>query len=78
MLFSASVMVGCRDAMLTACGEGLSGRVSQADAKASLQRGAMERSIASRPEILGLRSLHSSGLLDESNDLKYLSAWLRF
>ena len=43
MLPKASVMVGCRDAMLTAWGEGFSGRLSQADAKTSLQRDAMER-----------------------------------
>ena len=42
----ASVMVGCRDAPLTARGEGLSGRLPQADVKMSRQRGAMERSIA--------------------------------
>ena len=43
MLPRASVMVGCRDAMLIAWGGGLSGRVPQADAKMSRQRGAMER-----------------------------------
>jgi len=35
MLLKASAMVGCRDAMLTTWGEGLSGRVPQADAKMS-------------------------------------------
>ena len=40
MLLKASVMLGCRDAMPTAWGEGLSGRVSQDDAKMSHQRGA--------------------------------------
>ncbi len=53
MWLKASVMVGCRDAMLTARGEGLSGRVPQSAAKISRQRGAMERSIASAPEIFG-------------------------
>ena len=77
-MLKASVKVGCRDAMLTACGEGLSGRVPQADMKASLQRGAMERSSASGPEILGLRRRHSSRLLDESSVLRYLRAWVSF
>ena len=71
MLPKASVMVGCRDATLIAWGEGLSGRVPQADAKISRQRGAMERSIASEPEIFGFRRRHSSGLLDESRALRY-------
>ncbi len=74
ILLKASVMVGCRDAKLTAWGEGLSGRVPQADAKMPRQRGAMERSIASRPEILGFRRRQSSGLLDESSVLRYLRA----
>ena len=78
MLCNASFMVGYRDAMLTACGEGLSGRVSQVGAKTSLHRGAMERSIASGPEILGLRSRQSSEFLDESNVLRYLRAWLSY
>ena len=74
MLLKASVMVGCRDAMLTAWGEGLSGRVPQADSRVSRQRGAMERSIASGPEILGFRRRQSSGLLDESSVFIYLRA----
>jgi hypothetical protein len=40
-----SVIVGCRDALFTARGEGPSGSLSQAGAKISRQRGAMERSI---------------------------------
>ena len=78
MWLKASVMVGCRDAMLTAFGEGLSGKVPQADAKASRQRSAMERSIASRPEILGFRRRQSAGLFDESNVLRYLRACTSF
>ena len=74
MLFKASFMVGCLDANLTAWGEGLSGRVPHADAKMSRQRGAMERSIASGPEILGFRRRQSSWLLDESSVLGYLRA----
>ncbi len=72
MLLKASVMVGCRDAILTAWGEGPSGRVPQADAKVSRHRGAMEKSIASGPEILGFRRRKSSRLLDESIILRYL------
>ena len=78
ILLKASVMVGCRDVMLTAWGEGLSGRVPQADAKISRQRGAMESSIASGPEILGFKRRQSSGLLDESSVLMYLRARVSF
>ena len=78
MLLKASVMVGCRDAMLSAWGEGISGRVPQADAKMSRQRCAMERSIASGPEILGFRRRQSSGLLDESSVLMHLRARASF
>ena len=74
MLLKASVMVGCRGAMLTAWGEGLPERVPQDGAKMSRQRGAMERSIASGLEILGFRRRQSSGLLDESSVLRYLRA----
>ena len=74
MFHMASVMVGCRDAMLTVRGEGLSGRLPQAGAKMSRQRGAMERFIASRPEIFGFRRRQSSGMFDESSVLRYLSA----
>ena len=72
MLPKASVTVGCRDDMLIAWGEGLSGRVPQADARMFRQRPAMERSIASRPEIFGFRRRHSSRHLDESRALGYL------
>ena len=40
----ASIIVGCRDALLSVRGEGLSGRVSHADAKTVLHLGAMEGS----------------------------------
>ena len=75
MLFKASFMVGCLDAMLSAWGEGLSGRVLHADAKMSRHRGAMERSIASGPEVLGFKRRQSSGLLDKSSVLMYLRVW---
>ncbi len=74
----ASVMVGCRDAMLTARSEGLAGRVPQADANMSRQRGAMERSIASAPKIFGFRRHQSAGLFDESSVLRYLRACASF
>ena len=74
MLLKASVMVGCRDAMLNPWGEGLSRRVPQSDAKVSRHRGAMESFIAFGLEILGFRRLYSSWLLDESRVLKYLRA----
>ena len=45
----ASVIVGCRDALLSVRGEGLSGRVSHADAKTFLHLEAMEGSMISRP-----------------------------
>jgi hypothetical protein len=71
-LIKASGMVGCLVAMLIAWAEGLSGRVPQADAKMIRQRGAMERSSASGPEIFGFRRHQSSRLLDESRALRYL------
>ena len=74
IMLKASVMAGCRDAMLNAWGEGLSGRVPQAGSRMSRQRGAMEGSIASGPEILGFRRRQSSGLLYESSVLGYLRA----
>jgi hypothetical protein len=74
MLLRASSMVGCRDALLIARGEGFSGREPQADAKMSLQRGAMVRSDVDWPENFVFKMRQSSGLLDESNVLIYLRA----
>ncbi len=62
MLFHASVMAGCRVAMLIAWGEGPSGRAAQDGAKMSLHRGAMEMPGADGPEILVFRRRQSSGL----------------
>ena len=45
MFPKAFVIVGCRDAMLTARGEGPSGRLSQTGVKMPRLRGAMVRSI---------------------------------
>ena len=70
----ASVMVGCRDALLTARGEGPSRRLPYASAKMSRQRGAMEGYIASGLETFGFRRRQCSGLFEERNALKYLSA----
>ena len=74
MLFQASLMVGCRDAMLIAWGEGPSGRLAHEGAKMSRQLGAMEMSGAAGPEILGFKRRQSSGLLDESSIFRYLRA----
>ena len=52
MFPKASVIVGCRDALLNARGEGPSVRLFQAGVKMSRQRGAMVRSIVRRLEIL--------------------------
>ncbi len=71
-------MVGCRDAMLTARGERLFGRVPHADAKISRQRGAMERSMASDSEIFGFWRRQSAELFDESKVLRYLRACASF
>ena len=53
MLFQASFMVGCRDAMLIAWGEGSPGMLAHEGATMSRERGAMEVSGATGPEILG-------------------------
>jgi hypothetical protein len=74
MFSTASVMVDCRDVMLTARGEGLFGRLTQAGPKMSRQCGAMERSFAFGHEIFDFRRRHSSVLFDESSVLRYLSA----
>jgi hypothetical protein len=55
MFLQASDTVGCRDALLMSRGDGLSGRLPHAGAKMSRQCGAMERSIASGPEIFLFR-----------------------
>jgi len=70
----ASVIVGCRDAQLTARGEGPSVRLNQAGVKISRQRGVMEIFVVRGHEILVLRRRQSSGLVAESNVLRYLSA----
>ena len=41
----ASIIVGCRDALLIARGEDPSGRLFRAGVKMSRQRGAIERSV---------------------------------
>ncbi len=71
-------MVGCRDVVLTSRGEGLFGRLSKSGAKMSLQRGAMERSIASGLEIFRFRRRQSSEYFVESSVLRYLRACVSF
>ncbi len=44
-----SILVGCRDALLSASAEGLSGRVSHADEEMFRHLGAMEESMTSGP-----------------------------
>ena len=73
MFPKASVIAGCRDALLTARGEGPFWRLFQTGVKMSRQCGAMERSIVRRLEILVWIRRQSSGLFDESSVLRYLS-----
>jgi len=70
----ASIIVGCRDALLTERVEGPFGRLSQAGVKISRKRGAMERFVVRGPEILVLIRRQSSGIFDESSVLRYSSA----
>ena len=67
----ASSIVGCRDALLSARGEGLSGRVSHADKKMFLHLGAMEGSMPSGPASLSFLMRQSSHPVDERSALKY-------
>jgi hypothetical protein len=68
----ASSIVGCRDALLSARGEGLSGRVSHDDKKMFLHLGAMERSMVSGPASFSFFMCQSSHPVDERRALKYL------
>ena len=65
-------MVGCRDALLSARGEGLSERVSHADEKMFLHLGAMEGSMTSGPASFLFLMRQSSHPVDERRALKYL------
>ena len=69
---SASSIVGCRDALLSARGEGLSERVTHADRKMFLHIGAMEGSMVSGPASFSFLMCQSSHPVDERRALKYL------
>ena len=68
----ASVIVGCRDALLSARGEGLSGRVSHADEKMFRHLGAMEGSMTSGPASFNFFMRQSSHPVDERRALIYM------
>ncbi len=68
----ASVIVGCRDALLSAWGEGLFGSVSHADEQMFRHLGAMEGSMTSGPAGVVLFMRQSSHLVDERRALRYL------
>ncbi len=69
---SASSIVGCRDALPSARGEGLSGRVAHADRKMFLHLGAMEGSMISGPASFCFLMRQSSHPVDERSARKYL------
>ncbi len=68
----ASATVGCRNALLSARGEGLSGRVSHADKKMFLHLGAMEESVVVGPASFSFLMRQSSRPVDERRAFKYL------
>ena len=67
-------MVGCRDALLSVRGEGLSGRDSHADAKMFLHLGAIEGSTISGPASFFFLLRQSSHPMDDRRAHKYLRA----
>jgi hypothetical protein len=71
-LRKASPIVGCRDALLSARGEGLSCRFSHADKKMFIHLGAMEGSMVSGPESFSFLVRQSSHPVDERRALKNL------
>ena len=73
----ASAMVGCLDALLTARGEGLSGKLSQDVVKMVLHRGAMEGVNNSGSAIFDFKRRQSAGFFVDSRVLRYLSARAR-
>jgi hypothetical protein len=68
----ASSIVGCRDALLSARGEGLSGRFSHAGKKMFIHLGAMEGSMVSGPESFSFLLRQSSHPVDERRALRNL------
>ncbi len=75
---SASSIVGCRDALLSARGEGLSGRVTHAERKMFLHLGAMEGSMPSGPVSFSFLMRQSSHPVDERSARKYLRLCVSF
>jgi hypothetical protein len=67
-------MVGCRDALLSVRGDGLSGRDSHADAKTFLHLGAIEGSMISGPASFCFLLHQSSHPVDERRALVNLRA----
>ncbi len=66
--------MGCRDALLSVRGEGLSGSDSHAEAKTFLHLGAIEGSTISGPASFFFLLRQSSHPVDERRALKYLRA----
>ena len=77
MFLIASTIVGCLDALLTARGEGLSGKLSQDVVKMVLHRGAMEGVNNSGSAIFDFKRRQSAGSFVDSSVLRYLSARAR-
>ena len=67
-------MVGCRDALLSVRGDGLSGRDSHAGAKMFLHLGAIEGSMISGPASFFFLLLQSSHPVDERRARVHLRA----
>ena len=77
MFLIASTIVGCLDALLTAKGVGLSGKLSQAVVKMVRHRGAMEGVNNSGSAIFDFKRRQSAGSFVHSSVLRYLSAQAR-
>jgi hypothetical protein len=71
-------MVGCRDALLSVRGDGLSGRDSHAGAKTFLHLGAIESSMISGPASFFFLLRQSSHPVDERRARRNLRAWASF
>ena len=67
-------MVGCRDALLSVRGDGLSGRDPHAVAKTCLHLGAIEGSMISGPASFFFLLRQSSHPVEDKRALKYLRA----
>ena len=71
-------MVGCRDALLSVRGDGLSGRDSHAGARTFLHLGAIEGSMISGPASFFFLLRQSSHPVDERRARRNLRAWASF